>query len=364
MTKSAKGPFGVILCGGLGERFWPATDEKLPKYALRSSAKDTFLSETFNRLAPYYGEDNIWLVTAQEHAQLVGRLLPKLPKSRILAEPERKNTAGAVTYASLALKKFAGPDAVVSFFPADAMIRQEDRFRRTLGSAVRYAGSEDRISVIGIRPTYAATGYGYIQGAKALGAPWDDGCAVDAFTEKPPLETARKFLEAGNYFWNAGIFTWKIGVFEEAMKKHAPDYFKIFKSAFAKGGAPAHIRSAFAKVPNSPIDRLLIEKMRGLAVFKADFEWDDIGTWEALRRFQGGTQGNAIVADGVFEDVEGCVVSCDPDVEVVVSGVKNLAIVQRGKRLLVCALDRSQRVGELKKQIEARRTQKKSPKKK
>jgi len=359
MTQKPAGPFGVILCGGLGERFWPATDGKLPKYALKSSPKETFLSATFKRLVPFYGKDRIYLVTAAQHAGLVTKLLPDLPKSRVLAEPERKNTAGAVTFATLALKNIAGSDAVISFFPADAMIRPEEKFRRTLKSVTDFATSQSRIAVIGIRPTYPATGYGYIRRGQALGRAWPDGFTAAAFTEKPALDVARRFVDGGNHDWNAGIFTWKIGVFEEAIKKHAPEYFAIFKKAFTGPLTSAKIKSAFAKIPSAPIDRLLIEKMKGLATFKSDFEWDDIGTWEALRRFQGGTRGNAIIGEAITEDVEGCVVSCDADAEVIVAGVKNLAIVQRGNKILVCSLDRSQRVAELKKQLDARHANKK-----
>lgn len=342
----------AILCGGLGERFWPATNADFPKYALHFDRSKSFLKATFDRLKLAFPENQIYVVTAEEHRALVRRLLPRLAPSRILAEPHRRNTAGAVTFASLALKKICGPDAVVSFFPADAMIKDEKMFARTVKTCVDHAAATGRITVIGIDPTFPATGYGYIEADKPLGSKWPAGFAVRRFVEKPDLARAKRFLAQKRFVWNAGIFVWKISAFESAMRRHVPDYFKKFQKTFAaRSVSRAALARLFKSLPAEPIDRLLMEKMSGLSVFKARFGWDDIGTWDALRRMTPDKEGNALFADGFFDNVQNSVLFCDDGTRIIAAGVKGLIVVKNGKNLLICGIERAQEVGRLKKRL-------------
>jgi mannose-1-phosphate guanylyltransferase len=354
------GAVAVILAGGLGERFWPATRPGLPKYAMPLEGKTTFLAATWKRLERLHARDRIYVVTAAEDAALVRKLLPGVPASRVLAEPERRNTAGAVTYAACVLKARFGGGAVLSFYPADAWIGDAARFARTLRSAQALAAARDRIVVVGIRPTFPATGFGYVErGRPVRGAP--GAFEVRRFTEKPDLATARRFLRSGRHLWNAGIFTWRIRVFEEALRRRAPGYHARFHRLFERPGAPADFRRAFRGLPAGPIDRILLEKTPGLLVVLAGFGWDDIGTWDALRRRKKDREGNVLRARGHFEDVRDSVVIAEPGLRVTLAGVRGLVVAQSGRDLLICGLDRSQDVARLKRIVEGARRPPRKP---
>lgn len=348
MTLRAARRFAVILCGGVGERFWPLTDETHPKYALRLGG-ETLLARTWQRLLGLYRPRDIYVVTAAAQRAVVRRLLPRLASSHILSEPMRRNTAGAVTYATLFLSRKHG-DCVISFFPADAVIQNDRRFRGTLRQAAACAASRPLIALVGVRPRFPATGFGYIESGPALGPRC--GCGVRRFIEKPPLAKARRLFKNRKCLWNAGIFTWRASLFEREMRRHAPGYFSAFEKAF-RGGLPtgAELEAAFRRAPVIPIDRLLIEKSRALAVFRGDFGWDDVGSWDAFRRVEAGRDGNVIVGGGIFEKVRRSLVVVPPDVRVAAYGIENLAVIQKGKHLLVCPLDRAQEVTALRRAI-------------
>ncbi len=346
--KSSK-RIGVILCGGLGERFWPFSDETRPKYALRFGAKDTFLAATYTRLRELYNPSSLYVATAEEHAGLVRKLLPRISSKQIIAEPLRRNTAAAVTLATLLLSEKHGPDAVISFFPADAMILGTDRFVRILRKAQHHAERNPAIILVGVRPTYPATGYGYIEAGKRTGT--SGAFLVKGFVEKPPLRRAEHFIKTRRHFWNTGIFTWSPKLFFAEMQAHAPDYLRRFRRLFGVSRPPeSAVRGVFKRLPSVAIDRLLIEKSRRRAVFCADFGWDDIGTWESLRRIAPDGKGNVVCARGVFENLKDSVIFSE-DLHVAACGLDGVVIAQKGPYLLICGPGKSQEVSRLRRQI-------------
>lgn len=338
---------GIILCGGLGERFWPLSSEAKPKYALALAGKKTMLGATYDRLLRIHRPSDIFVSTGQNHAQLVKELLPMVPARQIIAEPLRRNTAGAVTLSTFTVSRLRGEGAILSFYPADALIRDEIMFASIMKCSRDFALTRGRIVLVGVRPTYPATGYGYVEAGKKFG-PSPSPHAVKRFVEKPPLAAAKRLFRTKHFYWNAGIFTWQAAVFKNELRKHAADYFRAFRSALsAKTPSSAALLGVFKRIKPAPIDRLLIEKSDRLAVFPASFGWDDVGTWEALKRITPDTEGNVLRARGVFEAVRNTVIFCE-DFTVVASGIEGLVIAQKGPFLLIYGPGRSQDIPRLK----------------
>lgn len=347
MKKTAVKKVAFIMAGGLGERFWPATSRALPKYAIRFDEKTTFLKDTFDRLVPLYGRDAVFVITADEHVKLVRSLLPGIPKENVLGEPERKNTAAATAYSTLwAFKKF-GENAVVSFFPADALVERPEVLRQNVRRCIELARRDGVISVIGIEPTRPATGYGYIECGARL-EPLPDSFEGVRFCEKPELAVARRFLKSGRYVWNAGIFTWSVRTFDSAMRRLAGEYYQKFLAFGAGAWTPARVKALYASLPSVSIDKLLAEKADRIQVVRSRMGWDDIGTWEALRRMKPDAKGNVFISPVLNAGAENCVFSLGDGTRVVAAGVKDLVVVRNGRDVLICSRDKAEDVRELK----------------
>ena len=350
MKKESKNTqIAIIMAGGMGERFWPKTSERLPKYAIPFNGKTTFLEDTYTRLLPLFGKDRIYVATAKEQASLVARLLPRLKRNQILSEPYRRNTAGATTFSTLHLKKQFGHEAVLAFFPADALIQNIGVFRKLVKRSLSLAREEDRVVVMGVPPTRIATGYGYVECGSSLNGRSPGVFWARRFREKPSEEVARRFVRSGRFFWNAGIFFWKIQVFEDAMKKHAPGYFRKFHTLNQKRITSKGLAKLFRNLPILPIDKLLVEKLRKLLVIKAAMGWDDIGSWEALRRMQQDRQGNLLLGDVIAVDVRNSLIEVPPGERLVISGVRDLILVSYGDELLICSRAEAEKVKDLRK---------------
>ncbi len=336
-----------IMAGGLGERFWPATSRALPKYAIRFNEKTTFLKDTFDRLAPLYGRDKVFVITADEHVKLVRKLLPGIPAANVLGEPERKNTAAATAYSTLwAFKKF-GESTVVSFFPADALVAKPEILRANVKRCGDLAAADGVISVIGIEPTRPATGYGYIECGERL-EPLPDSYEGVRFCEKPDLATAQSFLKSGRYVWNAGIFTWSVRTFDSAMRRLAGDYYAKFLSFGTGAWTPKRVKALYASLPSISIDKLLAEKADRILVVRSQMGWDDIGTWEALRRMRPDAKGNTFISPVLDAGAENCVFALGDGSRAVAAGVKDLVVVRNGNDFLICSREKAEDVRELK----------------
>jgi mannose-1-phosphate guanylyltransferase len=203
------------------------------------------------------------------------------------------------------------------------------------------------ISVIGIEPTRPATGYGYIECGQAL-APLKDSFEAKRFCEKPDLATAKQFVRSGRFVWNAGIFTWSVPTFDSAMRRFAPAYFEHFLNFNRGTWSAARVAQLYAAVPSISIDKLLAEKADSIAVVRSQMGWDDIGTWEALRRMKGDGRGNVFVSSVCPEQAKDCVVSLGEGTRAVVAGVEGLVIIRNGQDYLICSNEKAEEVRELK----------------
>lgn len=330
----------VILAGGKGERFWPLSRIVRPKQFLcLDGSGRSLLQATADRLLPLAQSwDNLYAIGVAHLADGLRAQLPEMPEENLLVEPEGRDTAPAVAWATLEIARRYGDDAVIGFFPADHWIEPPEDFHRTLRAAVEVAVRQGAIVTLGITPTYPATGYGYIE----QGDSQEDGDGLTAyrvarFTEKPDTATATQFLETGRFSWNSGMFIFQAGATLAELKIHAPELVQ----ALAQDGV-----AAYPKLDKISIDYALMEKTQRASVLPVSFGWDDLGDWNALERLHGGDRpdgANVELARHVGLDTHNATVYSSDDEELIVTlGLDDVVVVRDGKATLVVKKERTQ----------------------
>ncbi len=336
----------VILAGGKGERFWPLSRRRRPKQFLcLDGTGKSLLQATAERLLPLSENwDRLWVVTSAIIADGVRKQLPQLSESNLLVEPQGRDTAPAVAWATLEIAKRYGEDAVIGFFPADHWIGDLAAFEQTLQAAAQLAREKDAIVTLGIAPSFAATGYGYIEQGSAKGKFLDlPVYQVNRFTEKPDRETAKSFLETGKFSWNSGMFIFRAGVMLAELESHAPE---IIHPLAAQGQA------AYAQLEKKSIDYALMEKTQLAYVLPTNFGWDDLGDWNAVERLLKGENVNVELAKHVGHDTKGSVIYASDEEEVIVTiGLEDVVVVRDGKTTLIVRKDRTQEIKQMVKKI-------------
>jgi mannose-1-phosphate guanylyltransferase len=336
-------PKAVILAGGQGERFWPMTHKDFPKYRIRWDGKQSLLQGTVERLAKIYGKDNIYVVTTKPHVPMIREELPKLPAKRIFVEPFRNNTCAAIYLSCALLEKESGPDEIVSFFPADHLIRDTAAFGRTMKGAIALAKARDTLVTIGIKPTFPAIGYGYIKKGPALRA-YPGAFKVDRFVEKPDRAKARRYLDTGIFVWNAGMFTWRLGTFMDAMRKHCPDFPKNFDVRA--------LEKSYKRLPNISIDFALMEKADNITVCETPMDWCDMGHWDMLHeKSVQDAEGNHSQGHCLHRESKHSLIVNQTDKPVVVLGLHGILVVQTPRGTLVCRRGRAEEAALLSKKL-------------
>ncbi|HEY9618524.1 MAG TPA: mannose-1-phosphate guanylyltransferase [Microcoleaceae cyanobacterium] len=341
----------VILAGGKGERFWPLSRRDRPKQFLSLDGSGrSLLQATAERLLGVAGGwQSVWVVTAAHLADGVREQLPELPEANLLIEPEGRDTAPAVAWSTLEVAKRHGADTVVGFFPADHWIADEDTFQATLAAATELAATEAAIVTLGINPTYASTGYGYIQQGEAVGSYGSQtkfpAYRVDRFTEKPDRPTAEAFLSTGTFSWNSGMFVFRASTTIEELLLHAPEILEPLKD---QGVA------AYPTLPKKSIDYALMEKTQKAYVLPVAFGWDDLGDWNAIERLLKGDSPNVELARHVGLDTHGALFyATDQDDLIVTIGLEDTVIVRDGKVTLIVKKDRTQEIKQVLKEIQS-----------
>ncbi|MES1021504.1 mannose-1-phosphate guanylyltransferase [Gloeocapsa sp. BRSZ] len=329
----------VILAGGKGERFWPLSRKHRPKQflSLDGSGK-SLLQATADRLLPLAGSwENLWVVTSTQLAQGVQEQLPDLHAQNLLAEPEGRDTAPAVAWSTLEVAKRYGEDAIVGFFPADPWIDNQVSFQKTLCAATLLAASENAIATLGVKPTYPATGYGYIEQGDLAGS--FGGLPVyrvNRFTEKPDRETAESFLVTNRFSWNSGMFVFRAGVVLDELRTHAPEMMQVLETQGV---------SAYANLPKISIDYALMEKTQIAYVLPVDFGWDDLGDWNAIDRLLKKDATNVELANHVGLDTKDTLLYSTSDDDVIVTiGLEDVVVVRDRNVTLIARKDRTQEI--------------------
>lgn len=348
----------VVMAGGSGTRFWPASRKKRPKQFLPLAHGLPLITATVHRLTGLCPPDQIWIVTNPVQARALPKVMPEFPRHQILVEPEARDTAPCVALATAAIAKL-DPEATMILLPADHLITPTDAFLAMLRRGVELASDQKTLVTFGIAPDHPATGYGYVE----CGARLDDRepVAMKAvrFREKPDLPTAQQFLAAGNFLWNSGIFVWSMPAIREAMQAGSPELgvsaMKMLK-AMLENDPPA-VRRAFRRAPKTSIDYAVMEKAPHVAVVRADVKWDDVGSFPALTAV-GSTdadQNTAVLHGGARQvacESSGNVVYAEGRRTVALFGVKDLVVVAVGDAVMVCPKDRAGDLKTLVKKVE------------
>lgn len=357
--------YPVILAGGRGTRFWPLSRKKRAKQLLALDGKQTMIQQTVARLLPLAAAKQVWVVTNDDLRPEIVRQLPRLRKDQIIAEPAARNTAPAIGLAAFILARI-DPDAIIGLFPSDHVIANEYRFREVLSEGVEIAASGENIVVLGIEPTRPETGYGYIEaGSLASG----DARHVKRFTEKPNSERAAEFVRSGNFYWNSGMFLWSARTLAAALTEHLPKTAALLQQIAADFGTKKFagtFRRLYPKCENISIDYAVLEprsakgeQESNIFCLRADFGWNDLGSWTALHEHQSTkttpADGNLISGQGIFTlGASGNYVHA-PGKFVAVVGVKDIVVVETDDALLVTTRENSQDVGKVVKYLDEKK---------
>jgi mannose-1-phosphate guanylyltransferase len=339
--------FAVIMAGGKGSRFWPRSREKMPKHLLDIQGERTIIRETVDRIRPLVPPERTLIVTGRSHAAELIRQLPEIPAENILIEPVGRNTAPCIGLAALHIQQRV-PDAVMLVLPSDHRIGDEIAFRRVLAEAGKAAAVGNPLVTIGIRPTGPETGYGYIEQGDPV--PAGEGgkiYRVRSIREKPPLEQAREFLRQGSFCWNSGMFVWKASTILMAIKRFLPELHEgllQIREALGTKREEEIVGEVYSAQKAVSIDYGVMEKAEDVLVVPGDFDWSDLGSWDALWEVsEKDENGNAVRGSFIGIDAGASLVH-SPGKLVAIVGVRDLIVVETDDALMICRRGRSQDV--------------------
>jgi len=357
----------VILAGGSGTRFWPRSRKARAKQVLALDGERTMIQQTLDRLAPVASPADVWVITNDLLDDLIAEQLPEVPREHILSEPVARNTAPACALAAFLLEK-SEPETVIGIFPSDHVVKNVARFAEVVRAGIAVAASGDKVVVLGVPPSRAETGYGYIElGAEVAASQGVAVRRVKRFTEKPNAALAEQFVASGNYAWNAGIFLWSARTLANAIREHRPAMAPLLERiAEAYRTSKAEFDRVFAEVypqcENISIDYAVLEPRSakgeagsGIYCLPGDFEWNDLGCWSALHDHVAGCPPEKVSIANVFEGEDPLCISIDstgnyvhaPGKVIALVGVSNLVVVQTKDALLITTRERSQDVGKV-----------------
>ncbi|MCM0607074.1 MAG: mannose-1-phosphate guanylyltransferase [Xanthomonadaceae bacterium] len=335
----------IIMAGGSGTRFWPKSTAKKPKQLLPFGSGKSLIKQTVERFDGVIS--NVWVVTTKLLMDSIQKELG--PKVRVLAEPEARNTAPCVYWASRVIGE-EDPDAILVFLPADHYIRNPNAFRVTVQEAIEWASENEDLVTLGVKPTRPETGYGYLH----CGKPKSNHCIkVERFVEKPILENAKKFLSSGEYLWNGGMFIWKAEIILRAFDEAMPQMKKAWDDA------QGNVEKAYPNMKATSIDFGVMEKVYNVVSFPLDCGWDDVGSWASLEDISeelNMSHDAGVVSQGecVSIDSTGNIVdSAGPVVSLL--GVKDLIVVVKDGVVLVADKSRAQDIKQMVEAVKAKR---------
>jgi len=340
--------YAVIMAGGAGTRFWPASREARPKQLLSLAGQpgETLLAATVKRLAPLVPPERVYVVTAERLAEATRAALPAVPAENVLCEPVARNTAPCIAWATAVLRA-RDPEAVVAVLPSDHHIEDEPAFREVLTKA--YATAKSGVcTTIGIVPTRAETGFGYIE----LGAERGPHAKnVVRFVEKPDRTRAEEYVAGKKHLWNAGMFFYRVDVMQALVAEHLPAMATATQAMVERAarGDTSAVAEVFPTLESISIDHGVMEKAKELAVVPGSFGWNDVGSWQsAWELAQKDASGNALPEGAFVKDAERnyftSLVSSGVKKHVAFVGVSDLVVVETDDAVLVLPRERAQDV--------------------
>ena len=340
----------VIMAGGVGSRFWPMSTTDRPKQFIDVLGTGrTLLQLTLDRLSGIVDPENVWIVTNMKYADIVHEQLPEVPRTNILCEPCRRNTAPCIAYVSWRIKK-KDSKANIVVTPSDHIVMDTMEFKRVIAQCMKFTGETDAVLTLGMKPSRPETGYGYIQADLSYSSPRNKEIyRVDSFREKPDLETALRYIKNKSYFWNAGIFIWNVNTIVNAFRVYQPAMSKIFDDMMDVYGTEheqEEIDRRFPECESISVDYAIMEKAEEIFVCPADFGWSDLGTWGSLlMQTKHDMYGNSIIGDNIsVYDTSNCIIHAMNEKRVVVQGLDGYIVAEEDGRLLICQLAEEQRI--------------------
>lgn len=333
----------VIMAGGSGTRFWPASRRALPKQFLSFGEGRTLLRQAVDRARLLVPAERVWVVTNEMHVPLTTAQLPELHPSHVLAEPCGRNTAPCIAWAAAEIERAGGVEDELLVTPADHVISPDESFAECVNEAVAaIAAAPDTTVLFGVPPTYPATGFGYIERGSSRTKPIHGRVEpVPSFREKPSREVAEQFLASGKFLWNCGIFVWKTRRVLDLFALHEPELLAGARSIAevrARPNGTEVVRNVFPRLRSISIDHAIIEKATEVGVLSATFQWDDVGSWQGLSRLLGQDEhGNTVIGLHAGRDTRDCVIQTTPGHLVATWGVSNAIIVHTPEATLVAA---------------------------
>jgi mannose-1-phosphate guanylyltransferase len=347
--------YAVLMAGGSGTRFWPASRNNLPKQLLALTGAATMIQATADRLGDSVPPSRCLVIT---NRRLVPEVKAQLPGVSVIGEPCRRDTAPCIGLAAAVLAA-SDPDAVMLVMPTDHVILNRSAFAKSVHLA-RDLIEEDssRIITFGIPPTYPAESFGYIERGQMIGDPENHVFSVARFREKPNRGTAEEFVESGNFLWNSGIFVWRAETILALLRKYQPEmarHIDLIGSVVGTADFDRVLEVEFEKIAGKSIDYAVMERHDNVVVIQAPFDWDDVGSWQAIARLQPlDPMGNAVKGRHIGVETRDSIVQGSDDHLIVTIDVENLIIVHTADATLVAPKSSEERVRNAVKEIESR----------
>jgi mannose-1-phosphate guanylyltransferase len=345
----------VIMAGGSGTRFWPASRKLVPKQLLALAGRRTMIQSTVDRLGDLIPPDRQLIVTNQLLVDAVREQLPGLPARNVVGEPCKRDTAPCIGLAA-AMIQHEDPDGIMAVMPSDHVIASPEKFQSALAAGERLILEDpSRIVTFGIPPTYPAESFGYIERGEALQS---DAFRVNRFREKPNRQTAEEYLAASTFYWNSGIFLWKATTILQALEANVPEIYSRISAIAASIGTDnyqATLEREFTAIKGTSIDYAVMENYPNVVVIEAPFPWDDVGSWQALSRLHDpDAEGNTVVGSHIGIDTKGSIIHAQAGHTIVTIDVEDLIVVQTADATLVAPKHAEERVREAVKALEDR----------
>ena len=348
--KRNKNIYAVIIAGGRGKRFWPKSRSKTPKQTLKLMGRRSLIQETVGRIKPLVSNDRIYVITNKEQLNSVKGELPFI--TNIIAEPIAKNTAAACGLAAMIIKK-RDPLGIMVVLPSDHLIRKKEQFIEALATGIEVAKASNALVTIGVKPTFPATGYGYLRidtsGQFKIKGPGLKTRVhrVKGFVEKPNFQTAIRFLKERRYYWNSGIFIWRASSILESIKEHLPRLYlglQLISPSIGHFGFYNKLKDIYRHFEEISIDYGVLEKEKRIFAVEGKFCWDDLGSWDSLaRHLKLDADGNIIIGSYKGIDTKDSVVVSEKGL-IATIGISDIVIVREGDCVLVCSRRRAQDV--------------------
>lgn len=328
----------LIMAGGKGTRFWPLSTEEKPKQFLNLINEETMIQMTVNRVKDIIPMERIFVCTGKQYVSLVKEQLAQIQDKNIIIEPEGRNTAPCVALSTLVINRYYKNSNIV-VLPADHLISDEEKFRTIINDANEYLNENNRtIITLGMKPSRAETGYGYIKyGKKEVDSNTSKIIDVERFVEKPNKQLAKQYVEDGTYLWNGGMFVWNSTHILKEIRRYMADTYEAISQidSIEEKNLQLYIDGNYNKTEAISIDYAILEKTDSIVVIPSDIGWDDVGNWRAIERYREKDRNNNISFENVKFIDSKSTITMNNKKEIVMIGMKDIMAVETDEQIFI-----------------------------